>query len=234
MVKEHVVSRTVEFPLEGGGTATAFDARPTCGGACPGVLLIQEWWGLNDHIKDVACRLAQEGFIAVAPDLYEGKVTKDPEQAGKWMQEMDPEHGVKILKGAMKFLQEKEPIYAEHIAVMGFCMGGSYALLFAAREPSLKAAVAFYGDIPQPASQLRNVKCPVLFFGAAKDHWINPGKVAEIKKAFQENGVSADVRVYPDADHAFFNDTRPEVYNPAAAHDTWTRTLGFFNRTLKS
>lgn len=234
MVQEHIKTRTVEYSLEGGGTATGFDARPSCEGACPGVLVIQEWWGLNDHVKDITRRLAQEGFIALAPDLYEGKLTTDPQQAGKWMQELNPERAVNILKGGVKFLQEKEPIYAEHIAVMGFCMGGSYAMLLACREPVLKGAVVFYGDIPEPADQLKNVRCPVLFFGAGKDQWINSAKIEKIRSALQEYHLSGDVRVYPDADHAFFNDTRPEVYNAAAAHDAWTRTLGFFNRTLKS
>ncbi len=234
MVEKHIQTRTVEFSLDDGSMASGFDARPACTGACPGVLIIQEWWGLNDHIKDIACRLAQEDFIALAPDLYEGKVTKDPRQAGEWMQQLDRERAVKILQGGMRFLREKEPLYAEHIGVMGFCMGGSFALLLACREPSLKAAVPFYGDLPEPADQLRNIRCPVLFFGGGKDQWINAAKIDRLKKAFEQYKVHGEVRVYPDADHAFFNDTRPDVYNPAAAHDAWTRALGLFSRTLKS
>ena len=232
-MQTNIQTRMTEFPVEGGKTASAFEARPSGAGAYPGVLVVQEWWGLNEHIKDVARRLAGEGFVALAPDLYEGKVTSDPAQAGAWMQQLDREAGIRILQGGLRFLQEKEPIYAEHIGVIGFCMGGSFALLLACRA-SLKAAVPFYGDVPEPIDQLKNVHCPVLFFGGAKDQWINAAKIEKLKKAFREYGVHGEVRVYPDADHAFFNDTRPEVYNPAAAQDAWTRALGLFSRTLKS
>jgi carboxymethylenebutenolidase len=233
-VEKHVQERMVEFPIEGGGTASGFDARPSCQGACPGVIVVQEYWGLNAHIKDVTCRLAQEGFIALAPDLYDGKLATDANQASAMMQQLDRERAIRILRGGVKFLQEKEPIYAEHIGVIGFCMGGSYALLLACREPVLKAAVPFYGDLPDPIDQVKNIRCPVLFFGAGKDQWINADKISRLKKAFQEYGVHGEVRVYPEAEHAFFNDTRPDKYNPAAAHDAWTRTLGLFSRTLKS
>jgi carboxymethylenebutenolidase len=232
-VQTNIQTRMTEFSVEGGGTASAFEARPSGAGAYPGVLVVQEWWGLNEHIKDVARRLAGEGFVALAPDLYGGKVTSNPTEAGVWMQQLDREAGIRILLGGLRFLQEKEPIYAEHIGVIGFCMGGSFALLLACRA-SLKAAVPFYGDLPEPIDQLKNIHCPVLFFGGAKDQWINAAKIERLKKAFHEYGVNGEVRVYPDADHAFFNDTRPEVYNAAAAQDAWTRALGLFSRTLKS
>ena len=229
-----IQTHMTEFPIEGGGTARGFEARPTCEGVCPAVLVIQEWWGLNDHIKDIAHRLAEEGFVALAPDLYGGKVTSDPNQAGACMQALDREAAVKILRAGFQFLRENKPVLREHIGVIGFCMGGSYALLLACRVPSLKAAVAFYGDSPDPIDQLKNIQCPVLFFGAGKDQWINAAKIEKLKKAFHQYGVNGEVRVYPDANHAFFNDTRPEVYAAAAAHDAWTRTLGLLSRTLKS
>ncbi len=232
-MQTNIQTRMTQFPVEGGKTATGFEARPSGAGAYPGVLVVQEWWGLNEHIKDVARRLAGEGFVALAPDLYEGKVTSDPTEAGALMQQLDREAGIRILLGGLRFLQEKEPIYSEHIGVIGFCMGGSFALLLACRA-SLKAAVPFYGDVPEPIEQLKNIRCPVLFIGGAKDQWINAAKIERLKKAFHEYSVNGEVRVYADADHAFFNDTRPEVYNAAAAHDAWTRALGLFSRTLKS
>ena len=233
-MENYIRTRMTDFPMEGGGTARGFEARPSCEGVCPAVLVIQEWWGLNDHIKDIAHRLAERGFVALAPDLYDGNVTSDPNQAGTWMQGLDREAAVRILRGGFQFLREDNPVYREHIGVVGFCMGGSYSLLLACREPSLKAAVAYYGDSPDPIDQLKNIRCPVLFFGAGKDQWINAAKIEKIKKAFQQYGVNGEVRVYPDANHAFFNDTRPEVYDAAAARDAWTRTLGLFSRTLKS
>ncbi len=227
-------TRWVQIPKEGGGTASAYEARPSGAGAYPGILVVQEWWGLNEHIQDIARRLAAEGFVALAPDLYAGRVTSDPQQAAAWMQALDREEAIRILLGGLRFLQEKEPIYAEHIGVTGFCMGGSLALLLACRASSLKAAVPFYGDHPDPIDQVKNIRCPVLFFAGGKDPWINAAKVQKLRQAFQEYAVHAEVRVYPDADHAFFNDTRPEVYNAAAAQDSWTRALGLFSRTLKS
>ncbi|MBI4442203.1 MAG: dienelactone hydrolase family protein [Acidobacteria bacterium] len=230
----HLQTRRVEFPVEGGTTASGYEARPAGAGSYPGVLVIHEWWGVNEHIQDIARRLAGEGFVALVPDLYGGKLTSNPIQAAAFMEALDREAAVRILLGALRFLQEKEPIYAEHIGVIGFCMGGSYTLLLACRAPSLKVAVAFYGDHPDPLDQLANIRCPVLFIAAGRDQWISPAKVDKLKKAFEQYKVHAEVRVYPDAGHAFFNDTRPEVYNPAAAQDAWTRALGLLSRTLKS
>ena len=230
----HLQTRSVEFPVEGGGKVSAFEARPSGAGSYPGVLLVHEWWGLNEHIQDVAERLAAEGFVALAPDLYDGKVTKDPDLASAWMSALQPEQAIRMLLAALRFLQEKEPVYAEHIGVIGFCMGGSYALLLACRASALKAAVPFYGDAPDPIDQVKNIRCPVLFIAGGKDRWINSAKVEKLKKAFERFGIPGEVRVYPEADHAFFNDTRPDVYHPAAAQDAWTRALGLLSRTLKS
>ena len=230
----HLQTRTVEFPVEGGGKATAYEARPGGAGSYPGVVVVQEWWGLTHHIRSICDRLAHEGFVAIAPDLYQGKTTTDPDLASAWMSALDREEATRILLGAIRFLQEKEPIYAEHLGVIGFCMGGGLALLLACRTTALKAAVPFYGDLPDPIEQMKNIRCPVLFFAGGKDRWINAEKVARLKQAFQQYGIHGEVRVYPDADHAFFNDTRPEVYNPAAAQDAWMRAIGLLSRTLKS
>jgi carboxymethylenebutenolidase len=227
-------TRMVEFPVEGMGKVACYEARPGGAGSYPAVIVVQEWWGLNDHIRSICDRLAHEGFVAVAPDLYQGKTTTDPNLASAWMTALDKEDAIRILQGAIQFLQEKEPLYAEHIGVVGFCMGGSLALLLACRTAALKAAVPFYGDLPDPVEQVKKIRCPVLFFAGGKDRWINAEKVARLKQAFQEYGVQGEVRVYPQADHAFFNETRKEVYNPAAAQDAWMRALGLLSRTLKS
>ena len=224
----------VDFPVEGIGKVACYEARPGGAGSYPGVIVVQEWWGLTAHIRSICDLLAHEGFVAVAPDLYQGKTTADPDLAAAWMAALDKEEAIRILQGAINFLQEKEPLYAEHIGVIGFCMGGSLALLLACRTTALKAAIPFYGDSPDPIEQIKNIKCPVLFFAGGKDRWINSEKVEKLKKAFQQYGIHAEVRIYPDADHAFFNDTRPEVYHPAAAQDAWMRAIGLLSRTLKS
>lgn len=230
----HLQTRMVEFSVAEIGKVACYEARPAGAGSYPGVIVVQEWWGLTDHIRSICDRLAHEGFVAIAPDLYHGKTTTDPNLAGAWMAALDKEDAIGILQGAIHFLQEKEPLYAEHIGVVGFCMGGGLALLLACRTISLKAAIPFYGDLPDPVEQIKNIRCPVLFFAGGKDRWINAEKVERLKQVFQQYGVQGEVRVYPDADHAFFNDTRPEVYNPAAAQDAWMRAIGLLSRTLKS
>ena len=225
-------TRMVEFPIEDGGKAAAYEARPGGAGSYPAVLVIQEWWGLNDHIKDIAGRLAHEGFVALAPDLYEGKVTADGTLAAAWMSALDRERAVRILLGAIRFLQEKEPIHAEHIGVIGFCMGGSFALLLPCRTAAIQAAIPFYGDLPDPIEQIKNIKCPVLFFAGGKDRWINSEKVTRLQQAFRQHNLNGEVRVYSEADHAFFNDTRPEVYHAQAAKDAWQKTLAFVQAQL--
>ena len=227
-------TRMVEFPVEGMGKVACYEARPGGAGSYPGVIVVQEWWGLTDHIRSICDRLAHEGFVALAPDLYQGKTTTDPNLAAAWMAALDKQDAVRILQSAIRFLQEKEPLYAEHIGVVGFCMGGSLALLLACRTTALKAAIPFYGDLPDPVEQVKDIRCPVLFFAGGKDRWINSEKVSRLKQAFQKYGVAGEVRVYPEADHAFFNDTRREVYNAAAAQDAWMRALGLLSRTLKS
>jgi len=227
-------TRTVQFSVEEGGKALAYEARPGGAGSYPGVIIVHEWWGLNEHIQDVARRLAHEGFVALAPDLFGGRVTTDSNLASSWMASLDREQTVCILMGAVRFMQENEPIYTQHIGVMGFCMGGSFALLLLCRTDAIKAAVPFYGDLPDPIDQVRNIRCPVLFIAGGKDQWINAAKVDKLKAAFREYGVHGEVRVYPDAGHAFFNDTRPDVYHPAAAQDAWMRAIGHLSRILKS
>jgi carboxymethylenebutenolidase len=224
----------MSFAVDGIGSVACYEARPGGAGSYPGVIVVQEYWGLTDHIRSICDRLAHEGFVAVAPDLYQGKATTDPNLASAWMSALDKEDAIRILEGAIRFLQEKEPLYAEHIGVVGFCMGGSLALLLACRSSALKAAVPFYGDLPSPVEQIENIACPVLFIAGGKDQWINSDKVERLKQAFQQYGIQGEVRLYPDAGHAFFNDTRKEVYNPAAAQDAWMRALGLLSRTLKS
>ncbi len=229
----NVEKKMIEFPFER-GTASAYEARPGGAGSYPAIIVIQEWWGLTAHIKDVAERLAHEGFVALAPDLYQGKTTTDPALAAAWKHDLDPDEVIRTLQGAVRFLQEKEPIYAEHIGVFGFCLGGAYSLLLACRSRDIRAAAAFYGEPPDPIDQVRNIQCPVLFAAGGMDQRIDAGMVGRLQEAFEKHGVQGEVRVYPEAGHAFFNDTRPEFYDPAAAQDAWMRAVGLFSRILKS
>jgi carboxymethylenebutenolidase len=223
--------KMVGFPFDG-GTANGYLVEPEGDGPFPAVIVIQEWWGLNDHIKDIAGRFAKEGYAALAPDLYDGVVTKDAEQAGKLMQALDQDKALKSLDGAVDYLVGQANIRADRIGVTGFCMGGTFALLMACRNPKIKASVPFYGDVPQEEA-LKNLLAPVLFFAGDQDQWINADKWKRLEAGLANFEKEGEVKVYRGAGHAFFNDTRPDAYNKEAAEDAWARTLHFFEVYLK-
>jgi carboxymethylenebutenolidase len=192
--------------------------------------MVQEWWGLNDHVKDVAGRLAAEGYVVLAPDLYAGKVTASPDEAAKLMQSLDQERAMKVLNAAVQYLKGHRAVKGESIGVTGFCMGGSFALLLACNH-DVKAAVPFYGDVP-PDDELQKISAPVLFIGAENDFWITKDKMARLDAALKRYGKTGEVKVYPGVSHAFFNNTRPDVYNVEAAADAWDRLKTFFATNL--
>lgn len=209
------------------GNTTAYVARPD-GEAAGAVLVIQEWWGVNDHIKDIAGRYADEGFIAIAPDLYRGKIAADPEEAGKMMHDLALDDGIETIRAAMDAARDKFGI--SHFGVTGYCMGGTFALRTACLVEGVSAAAAFYGDIPEE-DVLSNLTTPTLFISGTKDQWINAEKVAGLEDVVERYELPLTSVKY-DADHAFFNDTRPEVYDETAAKDAWALVIGFFKDKL--
>ncbi len=225
----NVETRTVTLATGAG----AYEAKPAGVGPFPAVVVLQEWWGLNDHIKDICRRLAAEGYVALAPDLYHGKVTTDPNEAGKLMSGLAPEAALKDMIAAVDFLAAQPAVKAERIGVTGFCMGGRYALLLAARDPRIKAAAAWYGvPVPDEAT-LKQIKGEVLYIYGDQDTFVTKADVDRLAAALKAGGVKGGVVTYP-APHAFFNDTRPEVYRPQYARDAWGRVLDLFRRTLRA
>jgi carboxymethylenebutenolidase len=221
---------TITFDV--GGTPTnGYLARPAGGGNGAGVVVIHEWWGLNEHTKDIARRWAAEGFTALAPDLYEGVVTADPQEASRLMHALTPERGLAVLDAAVEQLASTEGVDPERIGATGYCMGGSFTLLLATHNPRVKAAAPFYGDVP-PDEELAKLTAPILFIGASKDGWITVEKMHALRDSLARLGKEGEVKIYEGADHAFFNDTRPEVYDPEAAADAWKRVTGFFKERL--
>jgi carboxymethylenebutenolidase len=210
-----------------GGTTSAYVALPETGGK-KAVVVIQEWWGLNDHIKDIAGRYASEGFIAIAPDLYRGRLATNPEDAGRMMKELQIEDGLDTIRNAVDAAREKYDL--THFGITGFCMGGTYALRAACELEGFSAAAPFYGDIPEEEI-LRKLKTPTIFISGTKDAWINPEKVATLEEAAEKYELPVHSVKY-EADHAFFNNTRPEVYDETAARDAWALVVGFFNDKL--
>jgi carboxymethylenebutenolidase len=207
--------------------ATAYVARPETESDAA-VILIQEYWGINDHIRDLAGRYAKEGYLCVAPDLYRGKVAKDTAEAGALMQALEIDDGIEIIRKAINAAGETYQV--KRFAITGYCMGGTYALRAASEMRELKAAAPFYGDIPEE-SVLAKLKVPTLFIAGKRDAWINPEKVNTLKEIAARHNLPVEVVSY-DADHAFFNDTRPQVYNAEAAADAWRRVLEHFKNHL--
>jgi len=218
--------RTLSFGTAGGDT-TAYVAMPETADK-KAVIVIQEWWGVNDHIKDIANRYASEGFIAIAPDLYRGKIATNPDEASKMMKDLAIEDGIDTIRNAISNVSEELGI--SHFGITGFCMGGTYALRAACELEGLSAAAPFYGDVPEE-EVLKKLRTPTVFISGTKDQWINTEKVAALEDVVERYELPLESLKY-EADHAFFNDTRPEVYDPVAASDAWAKVIGFFKDKL--
>lgn len=209
------------------GPTTAYIAMPDDGGD-KSVILIQEWWGLNDHIKDIAGRYAAEGFTAIAPDLYRGKIATNPDEASKMMHALAIEDGIDTIRNIVDAASRS--LNVGHFGITGYCMGGTFALRAACELEGFSAAAPFYGDIPEE-DVLKKLRTPTIFVSGTKDAWINPEKIAYLEDAAERYELPVHSAKY-DADHAFFNNTRPEVYDKAAAEDAWALVVGFFNDKL--
>jgi carboxymethylenebutenolidase len=221
----------VEFKT-GGRTIKGFIAEPSEEGKRPGLIIVHEWWGLNDHIKEIARRFAAEGYVALAPDLYDGKVAKDPGEAGHLMQALNQQDALNKLNAAVEYLSGRSDVDPNRIGVTGFCMGGTFALKLPCHNRKVKAAAPFYGDIPAE-TELQALEAPVLFIGAERDQWITKDKMERLREMMSRLGKPGEVKIYPGMDHAFFNDTRPEVYDKNAATDAWNSVLKFFAEKLQ-
>jgi carboxymethylenebutenolidase len=225
-----MTGQMVEFSSNG-GTAGGYLAIPAPGKG-PGVIVIQEWWGLVPHIKGVADRFAAEGFVALAPDLYHGKSTTSPDEAGKLMMTMRIDEAEKDLRGAAQFLLDHDATTGAKVGTVGFCMGGALSLYAATKNSQVGACVVFYGGHPNVKPDLGNLQAPVLGLYAERDGFVTPDSVRALERQLKELGKPAEIHIYPEADHGFFNDGRAEVYNEAAAKDAWRRVLKFFREHL--
>ena len=224
-------TETISFATNG-DSAGGFLARPDGEGPHPAVIVIQEWWGLNDNIKDIAQRFAAEGFAALAPDLYHGKVVNEPDAAGKAMMAMDMNRASKELTKAADYLAVQPYTAGRGIGATGFCMGGGLALTLACDSPQIKAVAPFYGVNPSPIDKVANIQGPVFAVYAEHDAWAGPAVREELARALTRHGKQHEIKVYPGTEHAFFNDTRREVYREAAAKDAWERVLALFRANL--
>ncbi|MCC5950709.1 MAG: dienelactone hydrolase family protein [Acidimicrobiia bacterium] len=223
----------VEF-ASNGSTAQGYLAVPPKGSG-PGLIVIQEWWGLVPHIRDVCDRYSAAGFVALAPDLYGGTTTTEPDEAGKLMMAMNLDQAAKDLSGAVDYLLASDAVTSTGIGVTGFCMGGGLALVLATQRPdAIVACAPFYGVIPWEHAQPDWSKMTAAVHGhfAENDGMFNPAKVRELERRLHELGKEATFVIHPDVDHAFFNDTREDVYHRETAERAWGETVEFLRANV--
>jgi carboxymethylenebutenolidase len=218
----------------GAEKATGLLVTPAGQAPFPAVIVIQEWWGLDNWVKDQARALAREGYVALAVDLYRGKVTSNPDEAHQLMNGLAPDRALRDLKAAFTYLQGRPDVKKDRIGSIGWCMGGRYSLALATEEPRLAAAVAYYGAPPTDPAAIARIKAPVLGNFGGDDKGPSPEQVKAFEAAMKTAGKAVDVKIYEGAPHAFANVNNPwKGYREAAAKDAWARTTAFFARHLK-
>jgi carboxymethylenebutenolidase len=228
-----VSSSMVEF--QGGNSkrnTQGYLVRPEAAGKYPAVMVIHEIWGLVDHIKDVSNRLAREGYVALAVDLFDRKTVSNIEEGRSLRELFTQEKILGDLDGAFILLKGLKYVNPKRIGSIGFCMGGGLSLLLACHNKDLAAAVVFYGRNPSPIDLVRSIRCPILCNYAGGDMAITESDINLLKQTLTKHGKVFDIKVFPGVPHAFFNDTR-ESYRPEAAKEAWERTLDFYRKYLK-
>ncbi len=225
-------TETVEFP-NGTTTVSGFLATPEKPGRYPGLVVVHEWWGLTDWVKEETQKLADQGFVALAVDLYRGKVATDPETAHELMRGLAQDRAVSDLNAGFAYLATRKDVDHNHIGSIGWCMGGGYSLQLAIHQPRLAACVVNYGALPTDPNDLQQIYAPVLGNFGANDKGITPDDVHAFEKTMTTMGRRVDLKIYDGAGHAFENPTNATGYRPEAAADAWSRTVAFLNKALR-
>ena len=219
------MGQMIEFARPDGGKTRGYVA--SAGQGKPGVVVIQEWWGLNDQICGVADRFARLGYNALAPDLYKGRLTSVPDEANHLMSGLDfPDATLQDLRGAAQHLKQT----TGKVAVMGFCMGGALTVAAAVHVSEFSAGAPFYGIPPKEFADPAKARIPLQGHFANQDDWCTPAAVDQLETALKTAGVPHEIYRY-DAAHAFFNERSP-AYDLASANQSWDRMLGFLERRL--
>jgi carboxymethylenebutenolidase len=219
---------------ENGTKMSGYLALPQGEGTHPAVIVIHEWWGLNDWVKAQADRLAKEGYIALAVDIYHGQVAKDDETAHQLMSGLDGTEALTTLRSGVDFLRGRSDVRANAIGVIGWCMGGGYSIRLAAADPGIRACVMYYGAPLGDAAAIHGLQAAVLGNFGGEDKGPSPDQVRAFEKALKAAGKRVDFKIYPGAPHAFANEHNPwGGYREAAAKDAWLRTKGFLRKELK-
>lgn len=225
-------TETVQFP-NGTGSVSGFLATPEKPGRYPALVVVHEWWGLTDWVKEQTQKLANEGYVALAVDLYRGQTATDPEAAHELMRGLPQDRAVSDLKAGFAYLATRKDVDRYHIGTIGWCMGGGFSLQLAIHEPRLAACIVNYGALPTDPNDIQQIIAPVLGSFGAEDRGITPADVRAFEKTMKGMNRRIDVKIYDGAGHAFENSTNTAGYRPEAAADAWARTLAFLNKTMK-
>jgi carboxymethylenebutenolidase len=207
---------------------------PVGKGPFPALIVIHEYWGLNDWVKEQAGKLADQGYVALAIDLYRGKVADNPDLAHELMRGVPDDRALRDLRAAYDFLAAQRNVKKDRIGSIGWCMGGGYSLDVALAEPQLAAAVINYGRLATEPSDLKKINAPILGLFGGQDRGITPDDVKKFQQSMEQLGKKVEVKIYPDAGHAFENPNNKTGYRPEAAADAWQRTVSFLAATLKN
>jgi len=222
------VGQLIEFNRPDGKTCPGYLAEAKEGEGAPGFVVIQEWWGMNDQIRKTADRVADAGYRALVPDLYRGRVASAADEANHMMAKLNfADAAEQDIRGAIQRLKQS----SKKVVVGGFCMGGALTILAALRAPEMDAGACFYGIPPAEFADPKKIAVPLICHFANRDDWCTPAKVDELEAALKQSKSQFEIYRY-DAQHAFMNETRPEVYDAEAARTAWTRTLTFLKKAL--
>jgi carboxymethylenebutenolidase len=227
-----VKTQTVQYH-SGTEMVNGFLALPSGEGKHPAIVVIHEWWGLNDWVKEQAEKLADQGYVALAVDLYRGKVATDPEAAHELYRGLPQDRAVRDLKAAFDYLAARPDVNPDRIGSVGWCMGGGYSLLLAENEPKLAACVVNYGAMPTDSVAIQSIHAPLLGNFGADDQGIVPSDVRAFEKAMKAAGKDIDVKIYDGAGHGFENPNNKTGFRKDAAENAWERTQTFFAAHLK-
>jgi len=218
----------------GDETVQAILYTPAGSGPFPALVVVHEWWGLNDWVKDRASKLADQGYVALAVDLYRGKVATTPEIAHEIMRGVPEDRAKRDLHAAVAFLKSQPNVKKNRIGSIGWCMGGGYALDVALQEPDLAATVINYGHLATDPEALKKINAPILGLFGAQDRGITPDDVHKFEQALKQLGKKGEIKIYDDAGHAFENPNNKDGYRADDAADAWKRTAAFLAAALKN
>jgi carboxymethylenebutenolidase len=222
--------RDLEFASDGERVRGYLALPPR--GSGPGVLVLQEWWGLVDHLRDVCDRLARAGFVALAPDLYRGETATHPDAAGRLMMDLELPRAARDLDGAVAALLGETATVGGTVGVVGFCMGGQLALFAGTRNRRIGAVVDCYGIHPNVKLELENLAAPVLGIFAERDEFVPPEAARKLEAELRSAGKRCSFTLFPGVGHAFLNDSRPDAYDAAAAERAWGMLVSFLRAEL--